>query len=399
MPSFTGRVAEATDTSVTTPTGLPLTARAPVGDACNDQWWFRAAPGGPDTANDQELLVSTQRLAGWSRYNKAAAYAPGICYEGHEFKAVTKVWTSNADVPWGGAPTSWVWKGICCRSEFDYATISLSTRSTSTDLCTQTLTLTTPTGFPLLLSDGATATAGLTTIRTSTALEARHQPFTMWWNDDDLAQFSSPDDAAQLRVVMEEAAMSFRLTGLTGGGGRTAPKTTSSAVLADPTGPATTTTVGGEAQKTSSGLSSGALAGIVIGAVLALILAVLVGLMLGRRRRRRNNNAEQHPDQPELTASTETKGHGWGDKQGSSRGSNRTSWIGRILGKRRSQASPPYHYPAGHPNEGISAPEVVTEDHRHSQIRSELAGLPRSELYGDNSPGSPRAHERPSELP
>lgn len=109
-------IAEVTDTAVATPTGLPLTTRAPVASGgCGDQWWFSPAPGGPDTANNRDLLVSTQRLQGWSQCNKAAAYAPGICYEGHDFKAMTKVWTSNADVNWAGAPTSWVWKGICCR--------------------------------------------------------------------------------------------------------------------------------------------------------------------------------------------------------------------------------------------------------------------------------------------
>ncbi|KAK8084851.1 hypothetical protein PG997_006122 [Apiospora hydei] len=322
---------------------------------------------------------------------------PGICYEGHEFKAVTKVWTRNADLPGGGAPTSFVWKGVCCRSfhleisEFDYATIMLLTQGTSTDLCTQTLTLTTPTGFPLLLSDAATDTAGQTTIRTSTALEARYQPFTMWWNDGDLSQFSS-DDSDQLRVVMKEAASSFRLTG----GGAGAPTTTRSisALFPDPTG---APKIGVEAQqKTSNGLSSGASAGIIVGAVLVLILAVLVGLMLGQRRHRRSSNAE-HLDRPELSASADSKGHGWGGQQGAA--SARRTWLGRILGKRKSQASPSY-YPAGHPSEGISAPEVVTGDHQsHYQIRSELAGLPRSELCGDSSPAAPRAHQRPSELP
>ncbi|KAK8045149.1 hypothetical protein PG993_005173 [Apiospora rasikravindrae] len=377
MPSFTGRAAEVTDTSATTPTGLPLTTRAAFGDACNDQWWFQKAPGVPDTANNKDLLVSTQRLAGWSRCNKAAAYAPGICYEGHEFKAVTKVWTSNADLPGGGAPTSFVWKGLCCRSEFEYATIKLLTQGIPTDLCRQTLTLTAPTGYPLLLPDGATSTAGLTTIRASTALEARHQPFTMWWNYDDLAQLNS-DDSAQLRVVMEEAAGILRFSGVTGEENRRHQQAHFS-----PTRPGRR--------------RHGALAGIVIGAVLVLVLAVLVGLMMGRRRHRRNTNNAKHPNQPELSASTDSKGRGWCEQQRAV--SARTSWLGRILGKRKPQASPPY-YPAGHLNEGISAPEVVTGDHQnHFQTRSELAGLPRSELYGDSSPGAPHAHEPLSELP
>ncbi|KAK7942961.1 uncharacterized protein PG986_012074 [Apiospora aurea] len=389
MPSFTGRAAEVTDPSATTPAGPPLTTRAPVGDACHDQWWFRkAAPGGgPDTGtgtnNNEDLLVSTQRLAGWSRRNKAAAHAPGICYEGHEFKAVAKVWTRNADLPGGGTPTSFV--------EFDYATIKLSTQGTSTDLCTQTLTLTTLTGFPLLLSDAATDTAGLTTIRTGTALEARHQPFTMWWNDGALSQFS-PDDSDQLRIVMKEAASNFRLAG----GGAGAPTTTpsSSVLFPDPTG--APTTVVETQQKTTDGLSSGALAGIIVGAVLILVLAVLVGLVLGQRRHRRSSNVE-HLGQTELSASADSKGHGWGGQQGAA--STRTTWLGRVLGKRESQASPSY-YPTGHPSEGISAPEVVTGDHQsHYQIRSELAGLPRSEPCGDSSPAAPRAHPRPSELP
>ncbi|KAK8879586.1 hypothetical protein PGQ11_000880 [Apiospora arundinis] len=373
-------IAEVTDTAVATPTGLPLTTRAPVASGgCGDQWWFSPAPGGPDTANNRDLLVSTQRLQGWSQCNKAAAYAPGICYEGHDFKAMTKVWTSNADVNWAGAPTSWVWKGICCRSEFDYATIKLLTRGTSTDLCTQTLTFTTATGFRVLADEGATATGGLTTIRSSTELEARHQPLTMWWNAEELTKFSG-ENRSYMREVMAAAAIKSRVG--------TARKTSDSAAVSTKSSPfdsPTSTTDGGTTTTltaTPRGISGAAIAGITIGSVLALTFAVLVGLMVGRRRRR---NTNQNPSE-----GTEKHAAAYGGEQHQ----ERQGWISRVLrGKRKMQTSTPY-YPPGHPNEGISAPEVVTGDHHHFQMGNELAGQPRSELCGDSTVG-----RRPSELP
>ncbi|KAK8098476.1 uncharacterized protein PG998_013962 [Apiospora kogelbergensis] len=376
-------VAEATDISITTPTGLPLTTRAPVADeACKDQWWFSQAPGGPNAAansnQERNLLVSTQGVQGWSQCNRAAAYAPGICYEGHDFKALTKVWTSNAGANWGGAPTSWLWKGICCRSDFDYTTVKLLNQGASTDLCTQILTLTTATGFRLLPAEGAFVTSGLTTIRTSTELEARHQPFTMWWNTEDLDMFGGDSRDYMVAVVKEAAAKSRVITAkeTTATAGDAAAATNNSSSSPSPTDGAA------PLMATARGLSGAAVAGIAIGSVLALALAVVVGLMLGRRRHRSNTG------NPELRLAGQT------EKDAAYRGGQHqqensvASWISHILGGRRRKTHvSPLCYLPGHPDEGILAPEVVTGDHYHYPMKSELAGQPRSELCGDSCVG------------
>ncbi|KAK8018036.1 hypothetical protein PG991_007226 [Apiospora marii] len=82
------------------------------------------------------------------------------------------------------------------------------------------------------------------------------------------------------------------------------------------------------------------------------MLVVLAGLMLGRQRQRRRHHNTNSTEQP-----------AWDEQPGAS-APDRASWMGRrILGKRRLRASAQPYYAAGHPVEGITAPEFVTGDH------------------------------------
>ena len=171
------------------------------------------------------------------------------------------------------------------------ALTSFTTTLIDPGFCTPTITiealdLTTPICTAIEVSYGDSATESIATLKNlpTTVMfgEAMAKPFTVYWQFSDLSRFPSDYASSVASVIKVPLENTTTLSSST-----TSPTSTHSATDPDSKG---------------SSLSPGAIAGIAIGVGALVISSIVVFLYL--RRKRKQQQRLQHPEVPEMVASS-----------------------------------------------------------------------------------------------